>query len=108
MGRMGTSSEALTVQRQLFPGARDESDAVVVNDHVMIRTSGELRVVVVDGCVFQSFAAVDFAAAAYAMVTLVECGYADQNDVARAFGRSARTLRRDQEHLRSTSGTSGS
>jgi transposase len=32
----------------------------------------------------------------YAMVTLVESGYADQNDVARAFDYTVRTLRRDQ------------
>jgi transposase len=35
-------------------------------------------------------------AEAHAMVNLVEQGWADQNDVARAFGYSARTLRRDQ------------
>ena len=35
-------------------------------------------------------------AEAHAMVSLVEQGWADQNDVARAFGCSARTLRRDQ------------
>ena len=68
-----------------------------MHDRVLIRVSGELRVVVVGGCVFQSFSAADRAAEAYAMVTLVECGYADQNDIARAFGRSARTLRRCQE-----------
>ncbi len=95
--RMGTSTEAPAVQRELFAQPRDESGAVVVNDRVLIRVSGELRVVVVGGCVFQSFSTADRAAEAYAMVTLVECGYADQNDVARAFGRSARSLRRYQE-----------
>jgi len=94
---MGTSTEAPAVQRELFARTRDESGAVVVNDRVLIRVSGELRVVVVGGCVFHSFSVADRAAEAYAMVTLVECGYADQNDVARAFGRSARTLRRHQE-----------
>ena len=38
----------------------------------------------------------DCATQAYAMVSLVRCGYADQNDVARSFGCSARTLRRYQ------------
>jgi len=94
---MSTRSEAPSSPMELFPVARDRDEGVVVNDHVMIRAGGELRVVVVDGCVFQSFAAADVAATAYAMVTLVECGYADQNDVARAFRRSARTLRRYQE-----------
>ena len=35
-------------------------------------------------------------AEAYVMVSLVQCGYADQNEVALAFGCSARTLRRHQ------------
>src|SRR6184192_2558744 len=39
-------------------------------------------------------------AEAYAMVTLFETGYADQNDIARCFGYSARTLRRYQERLK--------
>jgi DNA-binding CsgD family transcriptional regulator len=34
------------------------------------------------------------------MVTLFESGYADQNDIARCFGYSVRTLRRYQEHLK--------
>src|SRR3989304_8881644 len=33
---------------------------------------------------------------AYARVSLVRCGYADQNDVARSLGCSTRTLRRYQ------------
>lgn len=37
-------------------------------------------------------------AEAYAMVNLVQCGYADQNDVARAFGCTTRTLRNHQRH----------
>jgi transposase len=38
-------------------------------------------------------------AEAYAMVTLVEQGWADQIDVARVFGRSARTVRRYQQRF---------
>src|SRR5258708_12342977 len=33
------------------------------------------------------------------MVTLFESGYADQNDIARSFGYSTRTLRRYQQRL---------
>jgi transposase len=36
---------------------------------------------------------------AHAMVSLIELGWADQNDVAKAFGCSARTLRRYQQRL---------
>ena len=38
----------------------------------------------------------DAAAEAYARVSLVRCGYADQNEVAKAFGCSTRTLRREE------------
>ena len=41
----------------------------------------------------------DRAAEAYAMVSLFEAGYANQNDIARAFKFSARSLRRYQERL---------
>ena len=41
----------------------------------------------------------DHAAQECAMVTLFEAGYADQNDIARAFGCSPRSLRRYQERI---------
>ena len=41
----------------------------------------------------------DAAARAYAMVSLVRCGYVDQNDVARAFGCSTQTIRRYESHF---------
>jgi hypothetical protein len=93
---MDTIAEAPPAQRQLFSTAADPGDAVVVNDRVTIRTSGGERVVIVGGSVLQHFAVEDRVAESYAMVSLVDCGYADQNDVARAFGRSARSLRRYQ------------
>lgn len=43
----------------------------------------------------------DHAAQECAMVTLFEAGYADQNDIARAFGCTPRTLRRYQERIES-------
>lgn len=85
-------------QQQTFFDPKPEGEGpVVVNDRVTMRTSGGQRVVVVDGVIVQSFAVADRAAEAYAMVFLVEAGYADQNDVARAFGCATRTLRRHQE-----------
>src|ERR1039458_4397678 len=39
----------------------------------------------------------DVVAEAYAMVLLVESGFAQQTEVARAFGRSDRTVRRHQQ-----------
>ncbi len=49
---------------------------------------------IVSGIVLAQYAAEDRMSEAYAMVSLVEQGHADQNDVARAFGCSTRTVRR--------------
>jgi hypothetical protein len=75
-----------------------ESGTVFVNDRVSYRTEGTARVVSVHGVLFAHDDTGDRVAEAYAMVTLVEAGYADQNDVARCFGCSARSLRRYQAH----------
>lgn len=89
-----TATTNATPQRELFaPPPRDEQ-AVVVNDRVTVRTNDAQRVVVVDGLPVHHYAVGDRAAEAYAMLNLVEAGFADQNDVARGFGYSARTLRR--------------
>ena len=77
------------------------SSAVFVNDRVSYRTEGTTRVILVHGVVFGQYDTGDRAAEMYAMVTLVEAGYADQNDVARAFGCSTRSLRRYQAHYES-------
>ena len=57
---------------------------------------GEQRVVVVAGLPVHHYCAGDQVAEAYAMVFLVEAGFAQQSEVARAFGCSTRTLRRHQ------------
>ena len=72
-----------------------------VNDRVCFRTEGTQRVISVQGIVFAHYSIEDRAAEAYAMVMLFESGYADQNDIARCFGYSIRTLRRYQRHLES-------
>ncbi|MGH8760787.1 MAG: putative transposase, partial [Burkholderiales bacterium] len=55
------------------------------------------RVIVVAGLPVHHYRAEDAAAEAYAMVFLVEAGFAQQTEVARAFIRSDRTVRRYQE-----------
>lgn len=75
-----------------------ESRTVFVNDRVSYRTEGTARVISVHGVVFAHYDTSDRAAEVYAMVTLVDAGYADQNDVARAFGYSTRSLRRYHAH----------
>jgi transposase len=54
------------------------------------------RVIVVGGLPVHHYRAEDAVAEAYAMVFLVESGFAQQTDVARAFDRSVRTVRRHQ------------
>jgi len=80
----------------LVPDARNPDDACVINDRCMIRIQNGHRIVLVSGIVLAQYDVRDKMAEAYAMVSLVEQGLADQNDVARAFGCSARTIRRDQ------------
>jgi len=83
-----------TVCQDLFPEARNAPELLGINDRCQIRTQDGHRVVMVSGIVLAHYAVADRMAEAHAMVSLVEQGWADQNDVARAFGYSARTLRR--------------
>lgn len=85
-----------TESEDLFPQARNAPELQAINDRCHIRTQDGHRVVMVSGIVLAHYATSDRMAQAHAMVSLVEQGWADQNDVARAFGCSARTLRRDQ------------
>lgn len=84
-------------QAELFPGAPVTPEGVlVINERCMLRTDGDHRAVIVAGLVLWHFAAGDRLAEAHAMISLVEQGWADQNDVAQAFGYSSRTVRRLQ------------
>lgn len=85
-----------TQQADVFPDIPCDSGAVVINDRCLMRTDGAHRVVLVAGLPIASYGVGDRMAEAHAMVSLVEQGYADQNDVARAFGYTARTVRRHQ------------
>ncbi len=87
-------------QKEFFARPTPTPGTVFVNDRVCVQTEEEQRVVFVHGIVFSHYPIEDRTAEAYAMVTLFESGYADQNDIARCFGYSARTLRRYQERLK--------
>jgi len=87
-----------TTQGDLFP-ASAPSGALIINSRCLVRTQDGHRVVVVSGVVLAQYTVGDLMAEAHAMVSLVEQGWANQNDVARAFGLSARTLRRWQRHF---------
>jgi DNA-binding CsgD family transcriptional regulator len=86
-------------QTELLPAPAPPPDTVFVNDSVSFQTEGKQRIILVHGMFFSHYSVEDPAAEAYAMVTLFESGYADQNDIARSFGYSTRTLRRYQQRL---------
>ena len=65
----------------------------------MVRTQDRHTVVTVSGIVLAHYDVADRAAEAHAMVSLVEQGLADQNDVARCFACTARTVRRHQRRF---------
>jgi transposase len=86
-------------QKQLLSFPPPPSGTTFVNDRVLFRTEGTRRVISVHGVVFAHYDVTDRAAEAYAMAALFESGYVDQNDLARSFGCSARSVRRYQQRL---------
>src|SRR5713101_6212379 len=87
------------VRHELFPNLRNPQCIRIINDRCLFRTLDGHRVVLVSGIVLAQYGIGDRMAEANAMVSLVEQGWADQNDVARAFQCSARTVRRDQRRF---------
>src|SRR5882762_3987374 len=83
----------------LFPNAHNPEGLRVINDRCVVRTEDGQRMVIVSGVVLAQYALSDQMAEAHAMVSLVEQGWADQNDVASVFGCSVRTLRRHQRRF---------
>ena len=73
------------------------SNCVVINARCSLRLEEDQRVIVVAGLPVHHYRAEDTVAEAYAMVFLIESGFAQQTEVARAFARSERTVRRYQE-----------
>src|SRR3972149_11917522 len=72
-------------------------NSVVINARCSLRMEEDQRVIVVAGLPVHHYRADDAVAEAYAMVFLVESGFAQQTEVARAFERSERTVRRHQQ-----------
>src|SRR5438132_10630689 len=86
-------------QKELLSIPPPPDGAIYVSDQVSFRTEGTQRVISVHGVVFAHYSVEDRAAEAYAMITLWESEYATQTQIARAFGYSARSLRRYQERF---------
>jgi transposase len=70
------------------------SDTAPINGRCTLKKEGILRAVYIAGLPVYHWTDGDRMAEAHAMVSLVRCGYADQNEVALSFGCSTRTLRR--------------
>ena len=86
-------------QAESFPIASPPAGSQVINDRCLLRTENGRRMVIVSGIVLAHYAVGDRMAEAHARLSLVEQGWADQNDIARAFGCSTRTIRRDQRRF---------
>jgi transposase len=86
----------MSAQQVLALPSPAASNAVVINARCSLRIEADQRVIVVAGLPVHHYRAEDAVAEAYAMVFLVESGFAQQTDVARAFARSVRTVRRYQ------------
>ena len=87
---------AIQQDLHLPPAASPPAGTTFINARCLVRAEADHRVVLVAGLPVQHFSANDAVAEAYAMVFLVDAGYATQKEVARAFKCSARTLRRHQ------------
>jgi transposase len=92
---MATSEKTGT----LFADAGLPAGVAVINGRCQLRTQDGHRVVSCGGVVLAHYAVGDRMGEAHAMVALMDQGLAYQNEVARAFGRSARTLRRHVERF---------
>jgi transposase len=86
----------MSTQQALALPSPAASNTVVINARCSLRIEAAQRVIVVAGLPVHHYRAEDAVAEAYAMVFLVESGFAQQTDVARAFARSVRTVRRYQ------------
>jgi transposase len=90
---------AAAQNQELFPDFHNPEGLRVINDRCLLRTQDGHRVVIVSGIILAQYAVTDGMAEAHAMISLVEQGWADQNDVARVFGYAARTVRRQQQRF---------
>ena len=89
--------EGMATQQDLPLSAPVSSGTVTINARSMLRAEDEHRVLLVDGLFVHHYSVNDAVAEAYAMVLLVDGGYATQTEVAAAFGCSERTVRRHQQ-----------
>jgi hypothetical protein len=93
-------------QTELSLPVSSSRETVAINARCVLRRQGEVRVVSVAGIPMHHWVEGDRIAQAHAMVNLLQCGHAEQTEVARAFGCSTRTVRRLQRRYE-VAGVSG-
>jgi transposase len=86
----------MSAQQDLPLPSPAASNTVIINARCSLRIEADQRAIIVAGLPVHHYCADDATAEAYAMVFLVEQGFAQQTEVARAFARSVRTVRRHQ------------
>lgn len=86
-------------QGEMFPSPPAAEGLVVINQRCQFRTQDGHRVVMASGLILAQYAVGDRMSEAYAMVSLVGQGLAEQEAVALAFGCTPRTVRRYQARL---------
>ena len=87
---------------RLFADPVASVDGIVhINERCQLHTQDGHRVVSVSGLALAHYAVGDRMGEAYAMASLVDQGWALQNEVSRAFGCSERTVRRHQRRFES-------
>ena len=86
----------------LFPRVQSPPNTCVINSRCLLRTQDGHRVVSVSGIMLAQYAIGDRMSEAHAMVSLVDQGWADQCEVARAFGCRTPPGRLDKPARRST------
>ena len=89
----------VVAEGDLFPELRNPAGTRVINDRCLLRTQDGHCVLLVSGIILAQYAVIDRMAEAHAMVSLVEQGWANQVQVARAFHCSVRTVRRHQRRF---------
>ena len=91
--------EQVLRQGDFFPEVRAPEGTSFINARCLMKTQGGHRVVVVAGVVIAQYALGDRMAEVHAMVSLIDQGWAEQKEIARAFGCSARSVRRHQRRF---------
>ena len=86
-------------QGELFPEVTASDGATFISARCLMRTQDGHRIVIVSGVAIAQYALGDRMAEAYAMVSLINQGWADQKEIARAFGCSTRSVRRHQRRF---------